>query len=609
MPKTGKLFLTVLSWCFMALFLAPVQAQNVQVDASVSESQAFTGDYIELKITVSGDGFKRLSKPQLPATIEGFRVVSSNPSTSRSIQIINGKTSSSYGYGYYLVAEKEGTHTIPAIRIEVDDTPYQTEPIRVKIIDRNAGRANPTTNNSSTPDSDRPDIYLELEVDQKNPVVGQQVVASMVLYFKNTVDIQSYSPVAGWKAEGFWKEELTNPSRPSTEGVILDGIRYRKAQLLQYALFPSKSGKLELSPFEIGVNLRYSNNRRDPFSSVFGGFGTNQRNVSLKSNALTLNVRDYEVPEGVIDVGAVGNFRISRSLSISDVLEGETIEILTQFSGEGNVPLLVRPEYELPSTLEIYEPQEKVNINRTSGIISGRKVFTELVVARQAGDYQVPETKLGFYDPKARRYKIVSLPAIDFKVSPDPRRRGLVAENQSTLTVQPWLGLATWVAVQDGESFSIAWFLWIFGFCLLAGSFAYKQYRDRMHSDTGFARAQRADKKAQSRLEEGLQKAESGDVKSAYGFIHQSLTGYISDKANQPEAGLSDAAFAELAEQMQLNEEALSRLKALLNKCSTIRFAPNSSLSDYKLDVEEAKMLLQRMKSEFKKRAEVEVKA
>jgi hypothetical protein len=611
MQKTGKLnsqnygFIWLFKLLVLCCFPIVGWAQGVNVQATVSENQVFSGEYVELKVSVSGERFKRLSKPEFPTEIEGFRLVSQNPSTSRSIQIINGQTSSSYTYGYYLIAEKSGTFQIPAINIDVDGKIYSTEPLSVTIVDRNtAASANNTNGNETATVSgdDKPDIYLQMEVNDKSPVVGQQLVIGLVLYFKSSVDIQSYSPIPGWKAEGFWKEELNNPSRPTTSSEIIDGIKYRKAQLLQYALFPTKSGELVISPFEIGVSVRSTSNRRDPFSSVFGGFGTNQRNVNLKSNSIKLNVRDYQIPDGVIDVGAVGSFTVSRELSMRDLVEGETIEIMTQYAGQGNVPLLFRPEYELPEAVEVYEPQEKATVNRNNGNISGRKLFTELVVARNAGEYEIPAVKLGYYDPSANRYKVTELPALSFTVKPDARRATINSQgNVGRLAVQPILGLTTWqVTGQEGVLSGLVYFLILMPTMLLIVGFFYKRYLQRIGSDTAFARLQNADKKVKEVLTKAKDFGEQGQIKEAYSAIHKALSVYIADCTNKPVAGLSDKEYVDLAISFGLEKEKAKSLEQLLVKCSTIRFAPNTSIEDLNADIELADNMVKELKSAIK---------
>ena len=225
MKRIGRL----LSVFFVAItlggFFTPrVLAQsNISVEATVSETTVYTGERIRLSIKISGD-FNNVSRPQLP-DFPGFRLLSNTPSTSRSYQYVNGQTSITYAYSYQLIAQQKGNMEIPPISIAIDDKDFQTDPIDVSIIDRNES--------AQSPDAKRPDIFLRLEVSDDRPVTGQQVISDVVLYFQDGIEVNSYQPVPGWKAEGFWKEELENNERPQATSTVINGVRYRRARLLR----------------------------------------------------------------------------------------------------------------------------------------------------------------------------------------------------------------------------------------------------------------------------------------------------------------------------------------------------------------------------------------
>src|SRR5699024_10556209 len=134
MKKTGKLFPVI----FCALLLAvgyfdALPQSDISVHATLSEHTICTGAPIKLPTKISGD-FNDISRPKLPE-FEGFRLLSNRPSTSRSFQYINGKTSTSYTYTYQLIAQKKGNYTLPGVSISIDGTEYQTDPIKVSILD------------------------------------------------------------------------------------------------------------------------------------------------------------------------------------------------------------------------------------------------------------------------------------------------------------------------------------------------------------------------------------------------------------------------------------------------------------------------------------------
>ncbi|MDX1585893.1 MAG: BatD family protein, partial [Balneolaceae bacterium] len=472
MKRTGKPFLLI--FLLLALFStyagsSRAQSADINVVSTVSQTTVYTGERISLSVEVSGD-FSNVSRPTLP-DFTGFRLLSNNPSTSRSYSFVNGKTSSSYSYTYFLIAQEEGNYTIPSITVSIDGNEFNTDPIDVQIIDRNS-----SANESGA--ENRPEIFLRMEVSDRNPVPGQQLITDVILYFKDGLEVNSYQPVPGWKAEGFWKEELENTERPRAESTIIDGVRYRKARLLQFALFPTKTGELSISPYEIIVSVRAASSRDDPFSSFFGGFGSNQRQVELRTDPVQLNVEPLPDIDPSSYTGAVGSFSINRKISTREAIVGESIEIETTIRGTGNVPLITKPEYELPDGLEIYDPQQASSLNRRNQQISGSKVFTDIVIARTPGTYTIPEATLAYFDPSRNTYVRESLPSLSFTVLSDPNAQA-TAEQQQSFSVKPVTGLASWTTATS-PGLTGRWWFWagiFFPLLVLGAGYWQKTYR------------------------------------------------------------------------------------------------------------------------------------
>lgn len=567
------------------------QSADINVVSTVSQTTVYTGERISLSVEVSGD-FNNVSRPTLPE-FTGFRLLSNNPSTSRSYSFVNGKTSSSYSYSYYLIAQDEGNFTIPSITVSIDGDEYNTDPIDVEIVDRNSS-ANESGSN------DRPEIFLRMEVSDRNPVPGQQLITDVILFFKDGLEVNSYQPVPGWKAEGFWKEELENTERPRAESTIIDGIRYRKARLLQFALFPTKTGELSISPYEIIVSVRAASSRDDPFSSFFGGFGSNQRQVELKTDPVQLDVEPLPDIDPSSYTGAVGSFSINRKISTREALVGESIEIETTIRGTGNVPLITKPDYELPDGLEIYDPQQASSLNRRNQQISGSKVFTDIVIARTPGNYTIPQTTLAYFDPARNEYVRESLPALTFTVNSDPNAQA-ATEQTLSFSVKPVTGLASWTS-DSSTALAGRWWFWtgIFFPALVLGiAYWQKTYRDKMTNNTAFARSKRASSIAEERLEKAMERSEEGHIRDAYNLLQKALTGFISDKLNLPEAGLSNQSYISALQDQGVDMELLKNIRMLLDKCATISYAPDSSHDYLKSHVGLAKSILEKLKKEL----------
>lgn len=578
MRKIGKLNLFL--WILLALWFTnqTTVAQDIQVSANISETNIFEGEQVKLSLTVSGTSMGSLDDPILPE-MDGLRWLRGSTSKSSKFSILNGSPSVSYTFGYILIAQEPGTYTVPPIEVSVDGNTYRTDPIDFKILD-------PATLESG--DAERsPDIFLRMEPTTDNPVVGQQVVVDVMLYFKNAVEVSSYQPTPGWKAEGFWKEELEYPQRAQTTSTIVNGTRYQRARLLQYALFPTKSGELTLSPFEVTVSVRQRRSSTDPF-----GFGLGQERMSVQSIPVNIDVDPLPELDNAQFIGAVGSFEISRSIEPRKALVGESVEITTRVEGSGNLTLVNKPEYDIPESLEKYNPQESSNINRVNREITGTRVFTDIVIARNEGDFEIPAARVAYFDPQRKRYVVKRLPALSFTAERDPNAVA-VTPTDLRFDIQPITGLANWSTAANPPIYQLRW-VWALIFLPLlmtGGVYAYKQYHDRMNSDTAFARSRTALDKAQQTLKQAEQ---TDDIKNGYHLIEKTLMQFISDKMNLPPAGLSHQDVLDTMK-IKADREVLSELKRLLTKCETIAYAPQVTEEALKSDIEKTSTLIKKI--------------
>lgn len=578
MKKIGKRYcLLSLSLFFALACFSTSKAQNVEVEASLSEVNIYSGEQVNLQITISGTSMGSVEQPVLPE-IEGLRWLRGSTSRGQKYSLINGSPTVTYTFGYALIAQTPGSYSVPSVQVNVNDQTYETNPIDFKVLD-------PSSINSGNAER-APNIYVRLEPSTMNPVVGQQVVADVVLYFKNDIEVSSYQPTPGWKAEGFWKEELEYPQRAQTSSTIVNGIRYQRAKLIQYALFPTKSGKLTLSPFEISVSVRKQRNS-DPF-----GLGFGQERLNIQSVPVSLDVQALPEAQNAEFIGAVGNFEISREISPKNALVGETIEITTRVSGTGNVPLVNKPEYSIPEELEKYNPQEGSSIDRKNRQISGTRTFTDIIIARNEGTYTIPAVRIAHFNPNSERYEITRLPDLTFTAKRDPNSTA-VAQNDLRLDVQPITGLAQWTSASAAplHQKGWVWMLILFPVLLTAAAFGYKQYNDRMNTDTAFARSRTASDKAARIIAE----AESTtDIKQGYHLIEKALVQFITDKLNLPPAGLSHKDIIREMEKTA-GSEITAELKRLLTKCETIAYAPNTTQETLDSDIQKTKALIKKI--------------
>lgn len=591
MRRTGNVLILL---SFLALFCTPainVQAQSdVEVSATVTETQVFQGERINFNIVVSGNNFRNVGRPQLPSEFPGFTLLSPQPSTSTSYSIVNGVASRSYSYGYTLSANTPGNYTLPSVTIDINGTLFRTNPVDVKIITRS------NTDSNGSADT-QPDVFIKVELSDINPVVGQQITADLVLYFKVPLEIVSYQPNSNWSTDGFWKELMSDGSNPRAESVIIGNERFRRAILLKHVLFASRAGTLTVSDANVSVTVRNPSRYSDPFNSFFGGFGTNQRNIDLKSDPVRVTVRPLPQSDA-LTIGAVGNFTISRRLSTSSATVGEAVEIITEIRGTGNLALISRPVYTFPDGFEIFTPQDESNINKETGQISGSRTFRDVVIVRKPGEFVIDPVSLAYFDPNRRRYVTVNLPQLQLAVNRDEQALASSIQ-QRDLGVQAITGYVNWSTVSQ-VSMLKEWWFWvglIIPLLILLLAWFKKQEDDRLKGDINYARRVRALDRAIATLDQAELKSKSTapDVKESMTLIQNSIYGAVADKLGLQEASMSDVLVVELLNKRNIDESFVRDVQKTLTKCSTIRFAPVIGRENMAHEIERARNLVSKI--------------
>lgn len=574
---------------FLLILAGTASAQDPVVEALVSENRLYTGERVNFTIEISGESIRNMTPPPAP-DIPEFHLVNPTPSTSTSFSLINGVASTKYAYTYTYISLIEGEFTFPAVTVSVGGQTLSTQPVRVTVLDRNTAAASPDRESL-------PDVFVRLEVSDKRPVVGQQIIAELVLYFKDTIEIISFQPSAGWRTDGFWKENLSDGSQPRAETTLMNGIRYRKAVLTRHALFPGRADRLELSSYKVSANLRYSARYRDSFSGVFGSLGRNQRTVELETDPVTISVQPLPNTNSNF-FGAVGQFEISRTVTADEITIGEPLEVITRIEGVGNIPLIRQPEYVFPDGFEDYRPQESMNFNAQMGRVQGHKMFTNVLIARRAGQFKLPETSISYYDDRARRYVNKTLPAIDITVLRDPNVVYSYVQD-SKFNLAPLTGAVTWVASSASVQ-SSRWWLWagfLFPVVFTVSLFGYLNYRKKLDENPSILRARQAFSTSMEKLSEAEQAG--SDFKTAYAAIYRSITGFIADKLHTASAGQPDTYYLDHLKQAGVDAGTIKKCKLLLDRCSTIRYAPDTTKSFLNKDVENAKELLLQLRKQL----------
>ena len=65
--------------------------------------------------------------------------------------------------------------------------------------------------------------------------------------------------------QGFWAEELETSGNITFNTEVIDGKQFRVGVLKKVALFPTQTGTLEVTPFELSVPIQIKKQRRQKY--------------------------------------------------------------------------------------------------------------------------------------------------------------------------------------------------------------------------------------------------------------------------------------------------------------------------------------------------------
>ena len=493
---------------------------------------------------------------------EDFTVVwGPQKGTSRSVQIINGKTtrSSQTSYTYILQARKAGNFTIQPASAKVKGNTIHSKPVTIQVVSgaqqgQQAGQGAQGQSQSSTQEetgsSAQQDIFMRLTLSRSSVVVGEPVTATLKIYQRaNLVGFEN----ARFPAfKGFWSQEVDTPSNIEFQREQLNGTMYDSAVLRKWVLIPQKAGDQTIEPAEI-VCLVNVQRRRSGTGSIFDDFfgsdyTTVRQRVSTKPATLHVSALPAGAPASF--GGGVGEFSIQARLSKDSLKTHDAASLIITLSGKGNIALLEAPKVSFPPDFEVYDVKTSVNTDKSG--TSGSKTFEYPFIPRSAGEFTLGPVEYGYYDVAKRRYAVATAAALPIKVARSASSTTSVPESGSTLVVDRKgvknLGedirfIRTKTALGTDKGFFVysrAWWGTVL-LLLLAGLGFWLGFRKAAarRADVVGTRGRKATRQALKRLAQARDFLQKNLYTAFYEELHRSLLGFVGDKLAMDMADLT----------------------------------------------------------------------
>lgn len=578
----------VLLLIFITTAIASWADEKITFTASAPEV-VVSGDQFRLTFSINSQKIKDFRAPN----IKGLEVLMGpSRSTQSSTQIINGNVTStkSTTFTYILMAEKEGTYSIPGATIVADGNNYTSNPVSVKVLppDQSTGTASnngrTSRNQANNGKISEKELFITATASKTSVYEQEAILLTYKIYTQvNLTQLHGDMP----DLKGFHTQEVELSSQKQWSLEHYNGRNYNTTVYSQYVLFPQQSGKLEIPSITFEGTVSQLVASDDPFDAFFNG-GSNYVNIkkNIVAPKLTIDVKQLPAGKPANFSGGVGEFTISSSINTQELKTNDAVTIKLVISGTGNMKLINTPEVGFPQDFEIYDPKVDNNFNLTREGLSGSKVIEYLAIPRHAGNYTIPAIEFVYFDLKSKTYKTLKTDPYTLNVAKGEGNASQVVSNFTSKEDLKVLGKdIRYIKTGDtnlspkGNYFfgSTAYYMWyLIPLALFIAFMIVYRKQAIENANVAKVRTKKANKVATKRMKNAGKLLAEKNTSAFYDEVLKALWGYISDKMNMPVSQLSKDNIEEELIRHNVSEELIKDFIGTLNECEFARYAPGN---------------------------------
>lgn len=536
----------------------------------------------------SGDDFQLVWGPQ--------------KGSSSSIQIINGKRSSSHQttFTYILIPKATGTFQLPVATALLSGDRISSTQASIQVVSdgasssqssgQNGGKSSGGGQTSSTGSGEisSNDLFMRLSLSRTEVVIGEPITATLKIYQR--ANVVGFENAKFPTFNGFWSQETYVPNNIEFKRESLDDKIYNTAVLRTYVLIPQQSGAITIDPAELVclVNIRTAPSTSNSLFDSF--FQDEYRTIRKRVTTPAVKVKVNPLPAGqpASFGGGVGNFGISARLTTDNLKTHDAASLIITVSGRGNVALLEEPKVNFPPDFEVYDTKTTENTDKSNGGTSGSKSFEYPFIPRSHGDFTIDPVEYSYYDVNAGKYVTLRTEPLHVKVA-----KGKGGDSTPVTTVNSGVERKDVKSLADdirfiftgkpglsgsGSFFVGSVFFWILlALMILGATSVYLAFRKvaAMRADVAGTKNRRATKMAQKRLKLAGEYLDKNLYTAFYEELHKALIGFVSDKLNMDMSEISKDNIASALTDGGVSEEQTKAFTDLLDACEFARYSPD----------------------------------
>ncbi|MEZ4827415.1 MAG: BatD family protein [Bacteroidia bacterium] len=578
--KKTYLLLTLFACSFVGL-------RGQSFSAFVSKNKVALDETFQVSFKLENAQSQGLEYP----AFEGFQVLG-GPNTSTSMQFINGTTTQSVTYSFYLRPRKEGKITIGPATVVINNQKISSQPITIEV--GPAGSQNASSGGNGTEAQRRDEsleeqlkgyLFLRALVSDREIYMGEQITVTYKLYER--IRALNLVPEEPPKYEGFWVENIDLKGAPA-QAEVIDGIQYQTRVIKKDILFPQRAGKLTIDPMVLSCVVQVQTQprqRRNIFDSFFESYENYPYTFSNAPVPIQVNVLPAANQPGDFS-GMVGVLDMEVTVDKTEVKTGDPVTFRVKYSGQGNIKNIHEPRLDFPPDFDVFDPKVDESVSKSSGVVSGKRSFDYLVVPRNPGNYKLPVVSFSYFDPQKKDYVTRRSPEFTLNVTGEAQRPEVSTSNLSKEDMEligqdiRYIHPDETHLRKSGVSFSASlpfFALYLLPGLLFAALIFVRQNQRRAAADVEGTRRKKAIQMAQKRLTAGKKFLQTGDEKGFYKEITRAIYGYVSDKLSISQSELTRDTIREKLLAGNVPDALTNQLTDLLDTSEMALFAPTAA--------------------------------
>ena len=571
---------------FIILFVTHSLLAQVKFEANVSKNTLGLNERVRIEFSMNEDG-DNFVPPNFEAS--GFRVVG-GPSQSISQSWINGRSSFQKSYTYILLPLKKGNLVIRQAVIEINGQLYKTLPIKINVT--NAVQQPNDPNEPATVSADN-NLYLVADISKTNPYVNEPITVVYKLYFSYNIGITNWRELNKPKYNDFWSQNIDIKQLVAEEGMF-KGERYRYVVLRKTVLYPQKAGKLEIEPLSLDIDCQVPRGRPNFFGQV--QMVEDSKRVSAGSKVISVKpLPEAGKPEDFS--GAVGKFNFKVTPSRTGLKFGESLDLDVSVTGTGNLKLFSLPKPEVPSTLEMYDPEHSENVSTPLTGMTGSIADKYTIIPQSKGNFPIKPLRFTYFDLSSGSYKTITSPEIMLNVLDGPglSNSSPVASGTNKVSVTANKAFAfikqktTLKPIEPNDFLGSGLFysLLILPFLGIPALILFRKRKEAEDADIVGNKKKKSNALAKKYLSEAQKQINHKEP--FYIALEKALHNFLKAKLSIETSDMSKDKISEILLSRNANSETISDFITLTENCELARYAPSTSVTiqqDYDKAVE-----------------------